>query len=154
MTSADLTTTEGRPLTPPMHGTHDTQRSRLLLPVLFAPIFMVILDIFIVNVSAPSLRADLGATESDVQWVVAAYLLSYAISLITGGRLGDVVGRRRMFRIGVAGFTVASALCAAAPTTETLIAGRLLQGFAGAAMWPQVLSIIQVELPTEERPRA
>ena len=115
---------------------------------------MVILDIFIVNVAAPSLRADLGASEADVQWVVAAYLLTYAISLITGGRLGDVVGRRRMFRIGVAGFTAASALCAAAPSTGALIAGRLLQGFAGAAMWPQVLSIIQVELAAHERPRA
>src|SRR2546423_1571440 len=130
------------------------RRSPFLFPVLFAPVFMVILDIFIVNVAAPSLRADLGASESDVQWVVAAYLLTYAISLITGGRLGDVVGRRRMFRIGVAGFTAASALCAAAPSTGALIAGRLLQGFAGAAMWPQVLSIIQVELSADERPRA
>src|SRR5215211_1728071 len=108
-------------------------RSPLLMPVLFAPFFMVILDIFIVNVTAPSLQAELGASESDVQWVVAAYLLTYAISLITGGRLGDVFGRRRLFRIGVAGFTIASALCAAAPTA--LIAARLLQGFAGAAMW-------------------
>src|SRR5438552_8665539 len=154
MANADLTKAGGRPLNPVMQETRPTQRSRFLLPVLFAPVFMVILDIFIVNVTAPSLRADLGATESDVQWVVAAYLLSYAISLITGGRLGDVVGRRRMFRIGVAGFTAASALCAAAPSTDALIAGRLLQGFAGAAMWPQVLSIIQVELAAHERPRA
>jgi EmrB/QacA subfamily drug resistance transporter len=124
------------------------------MPVLFAPFFMVILDIFIVNVTAPSLQAELGASESDVQWVVAAYLLTYAISLITGGRLGDVFGRRRLFRIGVAGFTIASALCAAAPTPTALIAARLLQGFAGAAMWPQVLSIIQVELDPRERPRA
>jgi EmrB/QacA subfamily drug resistance transporter len=131
-----------------------TQRSRLLLPVLFAPIFMVILDIFIVNVTAPSLRADLGASESQVQWVVAAYLLTYALSLITGGRLGDVVGRRRMFRLGVGGFTLASVLCAAAPTAGALIAARLVQGFTGAAMWPQTLSIIQVELEPAERPRA
>src|SRR5436305_8763385 len=130
------------------------RRSPFLFPVLFAPVFMVMLDIFIVNVAAPSLRAGLGASESDVQWVVAAYLLPYAISLITGGRLGDVVGRRRMFRIGVAGFTIASALCAAAPSTGALIAGRLLQGFTGAAMWPQVLSIIQVEFAPHERPRA
>jgi EmrB/QacA subfamily drug resistance transporter len=134
--------------------TDHNRRSPLLFPVLFAPIFMVILDIFIVNVAAPSLREDLGAGDSDVQWVVAAYVLTYALSLITGGRLGDVIGRRRMFRIGVAGFTAASALCAAAPSTGALIAGRLLQGFAGAAMWPQVLSIIQVELPAGERPRA
>lgn len=122
------------------------------MPVLFAPVFMVILDVFIVNVAAPSLKADLHASESDVQWVVAAYLLTYAISLITAGRLGDIFGRRRMFRFGVAGFTLASALCAAAPSASALIAGRLLQGFAGAAMWPQVLSIIQVHFaPTERR---
>jgi EmrB/QacA subfamily drug resistance transporter len=125
-----------------------------MLPVLLAPIFMVILDVFIVNVAAPSLRADLGTTDSEVQWVVAAYLLTYAISLITGGRLGDVVGRRRMFQIGVAGFTAASIVCAAAPTTTALIGARLVQGFAGAAMWPQVLSIIQVEFSEAERPRA
>jgi MFS family permease len=130
------------------------RRSPFLLPVLFAPVFMVILDVFIVNVTAPSLRADIGASESDLQWVVAAYLLTYAISLITGGRLGDVFGRRRMFKLGIAGFTIASALCAAAPDPTTLIAARLLQGFGGAAMWPQVLSIIQVEFPPAERPKA
>jgi EmrB/QacA subfamily drug resistance transporter len=130
------------------------RRSRWLLPVLFAPVFMVILDVFIVNVTAPSLRAELGASDSDLQWVVAAYLLTYAVSLITGGRLGDVVGRRRMFKFGIAGFTAASALCAAAPDPTTLIIARLLQGFGGAAMWPQVLSIIQVEFPPAERPRA
>ena len=131
-----------------------TRHSRWLLPVLFAPVFMVILDVFIVNVTAPSLQADLGATDSDLQWVVAAYLLTYALSLITGGRLGDVFGRRRMFKLGIVGFTVASALCAAAPDPTTLIVARLLQGFGGAAMWPQVLSIIQVEFPPSERPRA
>ncbi len=128
-------------------------RERLLIPVLFAPVFMVILDVFIVNVAAPSLRADLHASASEVQWVLAAYLLTYGVSLITGGRLGDVFGRRRMFRIGVAGFTIASALCAAAPSAGALIAGRLLQGFAGAAMWPQVLSIVQVQFAPAERRR-
>ena len=122
--------------------------------MLFAPVFMVILDVFIVNVTAPSLRTDLGASDSDLQWVVAAYLLTYAISLITGGRLGDVFGRRRMFKLGIAGFTVASALCAAAPSPSALIVARLLQGFGGAAMWPQVLSIIQVEFSPAERPKA
>ncbi|MFZ2051010.1 MAG: MFS transporter [Solirubrobacteraceae bacterium] len=128
-----------------------SMRERLLMPVLFAPVFMVILDVFIVNVAAPSLRTDLHATASEVQWVVGAYVLTYAISLVTAGRLGDIFGRRRMFRIGVAGFTLASALCAAAPSASTLIAGRLLQGFAGAAMWPQVLSIIQVHFAPSQR---
>lgn len=128
-------------------------RERLLTPVLFAPVFMVILDVFIVNVAAPSLRSDLHASASELQWVVGAYVLTYSISLVTAGRLGDIFGRRRMFRIGVAGFTLASAMCAAAPSATALIAGRLLQGFAGAAMWPQVLSIIQVQFGPAERRR-
>jgi EmrB/QacA subfamily drug resistance transporter len=130
------------------------RRSPWFLAVLFAPVFMVIVDVFIVNVTAPSLHADIGASDSDLQWIVAAYLLTYALSLITGGRLGDVFGRRRMFKVGVAGFTLASVLCAAAPSPSALIAARLLQGFGGAAMWPQVLSIIQVEFPPAERPKA
>src|SRR5947208_11494247 len=127
-----------------MNATPDTptRRSRWFLPVLFAPVFMVIADVFIVNVAAPSLHADIGASDSDLQWVVAAYLLTYALSLITGGRLGDILGRRRMFKAGVAGFTFASVLCAAAPSRSALVVARLLQGFGGAAMWPQVLSII------------
>jgi EmrB/QacA subfamily drug resistance transporter len=151
----DLTFRRGDPLRPQMERTeHPTRRSRWLLPVLFAPVFMVILDVFIVNVTAPSLRADLGATDSDLQWVVAAYLLTYALSLITGGRLGDIFGRRRMFKLGIVGFTAASALCAAASDPTMLIVARLLQGFGGAAMWPQVLSIVQVEFPPAERPKA
>ena len=149
-----MTLTNGRYELDHSTTTPKPAHSPWLLPVLFAPVFMVILDVFIVNVTAPSLRADLGASDSDLQWVVAAYLLSYAISLITGGRLGDVFGRRRMFKFGIAGFTVASALCAAAPSPSALIAARLLQGFGGAAMWPQVLSIIQVEFSPAERPKA
>ena len=149
----DLTNAASDSLYEQMDFSRD-KRYPLMLAVLFAPIFMVILDIFIVNVVAPSLHSDLGASNSQVQWVVAAYLLTYAISLITGGRLGDVFGRRRMFRLGVVGFTAASALCAVAPTPNALIAARLLQGFTGAAMWPQVLSIIQVEFSAAERPRA
>jgi EmrB/QacA subfamily drug resistance transporter len=154
-TETRLTFRRGEPLNQQMERTEQPARpSPWLLPVLFAPVFMVILDVFIVNVAAPSMRADLGATDAELQWVVAAYLLTYALSLITGGRLGDVLGRRRMFKVGIVGFTAASALCAAAPDPTTLIVARLLQGFGGAAMWPQVLSIVQVEFPPAERPRA
>jgi len=125
-----------------------------VLATLFAPIFMVILDVFIVNVAAPSLRTELHASAGEVQWVVAAYVLTYAVSLITGGRLGDLYGRRRVFRVGVAAFTVTSALCAAAPSPTVLVLARLLQGVGGALMWPQVLAIIQVEFAPAERPRA
>src|SRR5438094_7973624 len=112
----DLTFRRGDSLNQQMDRTEQpARRSPWLLPVLFAPVFMVILDVFIVNVTAPSLRSELGASDSDLQWVVAAYLLTYAVSLITGGRLGDVVGRRRMFKLGIAGFTAASSLCAAEP---------------------------------------
>jgi EmrB/QacA subfamily drug resistance transporter len=127
---------------------------RWLLPVLYLGVFMVILDVFIVMVAAPSMSRDLHASASEIQWVVAAYLLAYAMTLITGGRLGDVVGRRRMFRAGLVVFTVASALCAAAPTPAALIAARVLQGLGSAAMWPQVLSVVQVEYAPADRPRA
>jgi EmrB/QacA subfamily drug resistance transporter len=129
-------------------------RSPWLLPVLFVGVFMVILDVFVVMVAAPSLAADLHASASEIQWVVAAYLLAYAMTLITGGRLGDIVGRRRMLRAGFVVFSAASALCAAAPTPTALIAARVLQGLGSAAMWPQVLSIVQVEFAPPERPRA
>jgi EmrB/QacA subfamily drug resistance transporter len=155
-TKTDLTDHGGSPLNSQMNAAEapPARRSPWFLAVLFAPVFMVIVDIFIVNVTAPSLRADIGASDSDLQWIVAAYLLTYALSLITGGRLGDVFGRRRMFKVGVAAFTLASVLCAAAPDPTTLIIARLLQGFGGAAMWPQVLSIIQVEFSPAERPKA
>jgi EmrB/QacA subfamily drug resistance transporter len=128
-------------------------RRWLILPVIFSATFMAILDVFIVNVAAPSLRTELGASGAAVQWVVDGYALAFATALITGGRLGDVIGRRRAFRIGVAAFTAASALCGAAPTPAALIAARALQGLACALMMPQVLSIIQVEFEAHERRR-
>jgi MFS family permease len=131
-----------------------TAPSRLLLPVLFVAVFMVILDVFIVVVAAPSMSAELHASASEIQWVVAAYLLAYAMTLITGARLGDIVGRRRMLRVGLVLFSAASALCAAAPTPTALIVARVVQGLGSAAMWPQVLSIVQVEFAPAERPRA
>jgi MFS family permease len=131
-----------------------TAPSRLLLPVLFVAVFMVILDVFIVVVAAPSMSAELHASASEIQWVVAAYLLAYAMTVITGARLGDIVGRRRMLRVGLVLFSAASALCAAAPTPTALIVARVVQGLGSAAMWPQVLSIVQVEFAPAERPRA
>jgi EmrB/QacA subfamily drug resistance transporter len=129
------------------------ERRWLALPVVLTAIFMAILDVFVVNVAAPSIQHDLGATADQVQWVVAGYVLAYAVTLVTGGRIGDIRGRRRAFRTGVAAFTIASALCGAAPTPGTLIAARVVQGLAAALMAPQVLSIIQVEFTAEERRR-
>jgi len=131
-----------------------TAESRwLALPVVLIGSFMAILDVFIVNVAAPSLQHDLGASPGQVQWVVDGYVLAYAVGLITGGRLGDVHGRRRCFQVGIALFTGASALCGAAPTPTALIAARVVQGLGAALMWPQVLSIIQVEFEPHERRR-
>ena len=88
------------------------------LPVLLAGAFMVVLDFFIVNVALPSMRADLGASESSLEWVVAGYGLAFAAFLITAGRLGDDVGRRRVYAVGLAVFTVASAACGLAPEPD------------------------------------
>ncbi len=129
-------------------------RRWLTLAVVVTAAFLGTLDFFIINVALPDIRADLHATFAHSQFVIAGYGLAYAVCLITGGRLGDIVGRKRMFLIGVAGFTLASVLCGLAPRPELLIAARVLQGVAGAMLFPQVLSIIQVTFPPEQRGRA
>jgi EmrB/QacA subfamily drug resistance transporter len=136
---------------PPSRGA--TLAEPLLLGVLFSAGFMIVLDVFIVNVAAPAMQRDLGATPSDVQWVLTAYLLAYATGLISGGRIGDYYGRRRAFRGGLLLFTAASAACAAAPTPGALIGARVVQGLGAALMFPQVFSIIQVQFAPAERPR-
>ncbi len=131
----------------------DPRRWRAL-PVLLAASFMGLLDVFIVNVAAPSIQNDLHATFGELQWVIAGYTLAYAVALVTGGRIGDRIGRRRAFLIGAAAFTLASAGCALAPTAEWLIAVRIAQGLGAALLLPQVLATIQVSFPPEERARA
>jgi EmrB/QacA subfamily drug resistance transporter len=119
-------------------------RSWFALPVLLAGAFLPPLDFTIVNLALPAIRQDLGATSSDVQFVISAYAATYAVFLITGGRLGDLYGRKRMFLTGVAGFTFASVLCGAAWSPAALIAGRILQGVMATVMAPQVLASIRV----------
>src|SRR6218665_3354873 len=113
--------------------------------------FMNLIDVTIVNVALPSMQANLGANSSQIEWVVAAYVLAFALFLLPFGRLGDIVGRRKMFLLGVTAFTVGSALCGLAPSIEMLIGARVLQGIAGAMMTPQVLSIVTVIFPPKER---
>jgi EmrB/QacA subfamily drug resistance transporter len=128
----------------------DPRRWKALAVVLIAS-FMILLDISIVNVAIPSIQRDLGTTFAEIQWVLAGYQLGYAVVLITGGRLGDIFGRKRLFIIGVTGFTVASAICGLAPNSVALITARVAQGLMAALMYPQVLSVIQVSFPPRER---
>ena len=112
------------------------------LAVVLCGIFVYVLDFFVVNVALPSIQAGLGASPSAIEWVVAGYALTSASLLVTGGRLGDHYGRRKLFCLGIGAFTVTSALCAAAPDAGFLVAARLAQGVAAALMAPNVLSII------------
>jgi EmrB/QacA subfamily drug resistance transporter len=112
--------------------------------VLLAGAFMVVLDFFIVNVALPSIATDLGAGESSLEWVVAGYGLTFAAFLVTAGRLGDDLGRRRVYAIGLALFVATSAACGLAPSPTTLVLARIAQGVAGAVLMPQVLAIIGV----------
>src|SRR5215471_15778750 len=128
---------------------------RWLTPIiLLLAAFMNLLDVSIVNIAIPSIQRDLNASYADVQWALAGYTLAYALVLITGGRLGDAFGRKRLFLIGVAGFTVMSALCGAAQSPGELIAFRVVQGAMGGIMIPQVLAVIQVMFPPAERIKA
>ncbi|MFF2956337.1 MFS transporter [Kitasatospora sp. NPDC057965] len=113
--------------------------------------FMDLVDVTIVNIAIPSIQESTGASFSAVQWVTGGYALAFAIGLITGGRLGDIYGRKRLFLIGMAGFTLASALCGFASGSEMLVAMRILQGGTAALMVPQVLSIVHATFPAEER---
>ncbi|MGZ4268177.1 MAG: MFS transporter [Solirubrobacteraceae bacterium] len=124
------------------------------LAVVLAGTFLVVLDFFIVNVALPSMQADLHASSGAIEWVVAGYALTSAVFLICAGRLGDRFGRRRAFVAGVALFTASSAVCGLAPGAGVLIAARLVQGLAGAAIMPNVLSIIGVTYDGEDRVRA
>jgi EmrB/QacA subfamily drug resistance transporter len=131
-----------------------TESRWLPLPVVLAGTFMVVLDFFIVNVALPSMQSELGASNTAVEWVVAGYALTSAIFVITAGRLGDRFGRRRMFSVGLAVFTVASAACGAVGTPFELVLARLLQGVGAALLTPNVLSIIGVLYAGADRVRA
>jgi EmrB/QacA subfamily drug resistance transporter len=117
-------------------------------------LFMIMLDNTVVNVALPSIQKDLGASLSSLEWTVNAYTLTFAVLLVTGGRLGDILGRRRMFLFGVVVFALSSAAIGLAPDQAWLVAGRALQGIGAAFMMPATLSIITVTFPPEERGKA
>jgi EmrB/QacA subfamily drug resistance transporter len=137
---------------PPTNTGHP--RRWLILFVILAAECMDLLDATIVNVAAPSIRTDLGATASQLQWIIGGYALAFSVGLVTGGRLGDIFGRRRMFLIGAAGFTLASMACGIASSPSMLIAFRLVQGGFGALMIPQGLGVIKEVFSAEELPKA
>lgn len=128
----------------------DKQKKIALLIVAFAFV-MDLLDSTIVNVAIPSIQANLGASYATIQWLVAGYALTFALLLITGGRLGDVFGYKKLFLVGVAGFTVASLLTGVAPNPGFLVGARLFQGAMAALMVPQVMSLMQVMYKPAER---
>ena len=126
----------------------------LMMLVLLGGQFMALLDVTIVNVAMPSIGRDLHASGAALQLVVAGYTVSYAMLLITGARLGELYGRRRLFLAGVALFTVSSLACGLAPGIAVLIAARFLQGAGAAAMVPQIISVIQASFSGPARARA
>ncbi len=119
--------------------------------VLLAGGFLPPADFFIVTVSLPSIQTTLGASPAEVQLIVSGYAASYAVFLITGGRLGDLYGRRRLFLLGMAIFTAANLLCGLAATPLQLVAGRILQGLSAAVLVPQVLGPLPTLFPTERQ---
>lgn len=141
----------------PTHSAHHhaekfSSRQRTIALVIVALAFVIdLLDNTIVNIAIPSIQIDLGASYAAIQWLTAGYALAFAVLLITGGRLGDVVGYKKLFMTGVAGFTIASLLSGLAWDANVLIGARLLQGAMAALMVPQVMSLMQVMYKPKER---
>ncbi|WP_445151425.1 MFS transporter [Baekduia sp. Peel2402] len=131
----------------------DNRRWWTLAAMCFA-LFMIMLDNTVVNVALPSIQTDLGASISGLEWTVNAYTLSFAVLLVTGGRLGDLFGRRKMFLFGVVVFGASSALIALAQSEAWLVTFRAVQGIGAAFMMPATLSIISNAFPPEERGKA
>src|SRR5579859_3429322 len=123
----------------------------LVLLVLTTGFFMILLDTTIVNVAIPAMSTGLNTTLDQILWVLNAYILVYAVLLITAGRLGDLFGQRTLFAIGLFVFTLASALCGISQSVNELILARILQGIGGALLTPQTLAILTSIFPPERR---
>jgi EmrB/QacA subfamily drug resistance transporter len=139
---------------------HDQKRSWQILIVLCLAVFMLLLDTTVVNVAQVKIKDSLGASLTQIQWILDSYILAYAVLLLSFGRLGDIYGRKKFFMIGMAIFTAASVLCGASEWLgdKTGISGvylliffRVLQGVGGAFMMPQSLSLLTVNFPAEKR---
>ncbi|MEU9398523.1 DHA2 family efflux MFS transporter permease subunit [Streptomyces sp. NPDC048242] len=126
----------------------------LVLVVVVLADVMDLIDSSVANLAGPSIRADLGAGQVAVQWVLSAYTAAFALGLVTSGRLGDLLGRRRLFLLGMTGFTLASLACGLAPDAVFLIVARTLQGLFGSVMIPQGLALVKVVFPPKHLRRA
>jgi EmrB/QacA subfamily drug resistance transporter len=136
------------------HLITDDNRKWWTLGAMCFALFMIMLDNTVVNVALPSIQKDLGASISGLEWTINGYTLSFAVLLATGGRLGDIFGRRRMFMTGVTIFAVSSATAGFAPDETSLVVSRVVQGVGAALMMPGTLSIITNAFPPEERGKA
>jgi EmrB/QacA subfamily drug resistance transporter len=155
MTRSDITDTTDATRAGPGSGEDglDPNRWKALWVTLVAG-FMILLDVSIVAVALPSMQRGLGTTPAEVQWVVSGYALTFGLALVPAGRLGDAIGRRRMFMISLAGFVLFSALAGAAPSATLLVLARLAQGIAAGALAPQNSALIQQLFRGTERGRA
>jgi EmrB/QacA subfamily drug resistance transporter len=136
------------------HLITDDNRKWWTLGAMCFALFMIMLDNTVVNVALPSIQQDLGASISGLEWTINGYTLSFAVLLATGGRLGDIFGRRRMFLAGVVIFALSSATAGFAPDETALVISRVVQGVGAALMMPGTLSIITDAFPAHERGKA
>jgi EmrB/QacA subfamily drug resistance transporter len=132
----------------------DANRKWWTLGAMCFALFMIMLDNTVVNVALPSIERDLGSSLSSLEWIINGYTLAFAVFLATGGRLGDIFGRRLTFLIGVTLFSISSATAGLAPDTTLLVGSRILQGIGGALMMPATLSIVTNAFPAAERGKA
>jgi Arabinose efflux permease len=133
--------------------TAEENRKWITLAAVSFGLFMIMLDNTVVNVALPTMEKDLHVTLASLEWVVIAYALTFAALLITGGKLADLYGRRRIFVIGLAIFTLSSLACGLAPNASFLIGARAVQGAGAALMNPASLSIIVATFPPKLRGR-
>lgn len=151
-----MTTSSARPAAAPAAGPDapTTEPGSATMWIVLTGLFMAVLDFFIVNVALPATQQELHASEAAIQWIVAGYGLTYGAGLITGGRLGDMFGRRAVFMTGMALFTLASVFCGVAPNSGVLVVGRLAQGVAAALTAPQVLAVLRTVYSGKAQARA
>ena len=130
---------------------YSPRRAAFAVGLVLSASFVVLADVSVVNLAAPVIRADLDATVADIELTVAGYQIAYGAMLVTGGRMGDIFGRRALFIVGMTCFMLASIACGVAETSGQLVAFRVLQGAAAGLLSPQVLATIQLVLPPSRR---